>query len=372
MQLNLQQIEDLFEKIKDLLSFYERSRIYNKNYTLYLANGEVLNFNFQQGSIPHLLGIDTFYLEGTGFYKGKDGYELLNELIDNPYRIYTLLKSCTVSTDQLFSPYILEKVNSFKDNIKVNIFETDIVCSFNKDRLYLSADYDKKSDYIIVKTFDDGGIGITELCKNGTKSTPMSFRIYKSFDEAREYLSKALKHQEISYATNLNVYNRFTDETRSFYINPANKIDKVNTVVSYKKEFDCIPDITEDYRFILNKSVGSYGEKGKENEIIDDIAESISEGKIIDKYSETRLEAIIKAYNDNLCKSGNTNAIKSYSKQREELLALRSKVKEIEAENKALKQELTDTKDENKDLEEELTDSKEKIKKINEIINPSI
>lgn len=132
MKFNLGELETLFCSINDIIDYIENTKYENRRYKLYLSNGEYLNFSIPNNTIPHLLGVNTTYLSSTNIFKTTNSFELLKELIENPYKIYSLERNGIIKYDNLFSQYIIDKVNSFMENIRINIQNVEFICKVVK------------------------------------------------------------------------------------------------------------------------------------------------------------------------------------------------------------------------------------------------
>ena len=138
MTFNLSKLENLFEQIQEIADFMEQSRYENRRYKLFLGNDERFTFYVPKESIAHLLGINTTTLISTGRFNSTKSFELLKEMCENPYRIYRMIKDNQLDSNKLFSPHILNKIEGFKDNIKMNFDTIEFVCKYDKDKALVS------------------------------------------------------------------------------------------------------------------------------------------------------------------------------------------------------------------------------------------
>lgn len=63
MEMNYSKYEQIIEGISKNIELYEKLQLYNNQYSLFLANGDVLNIKFKNNNISHLLGVKTEYLK---------------------------------------------------------------------------------------------------------------------------------------------------------------------------------------------------------------------------------------------------------------------------------------------------------------------
>ena len=114
MDYKLGELESLFEEVKNIIDYVEGSKQNDRRITLYLANGENITYCVTNNSIAHLLGINTTYLVSTGLFTSKDSFGILKEMCENPYRIHKQKTEGFLKYDSFISPYIKEKIESFK------------------------------------------------------------------------------------------------------------------------------------------------------------------------------------------------------------------------------------------------------------------
>ena len=110
MNYNLSELESLFEEIKEIINFIELSKYQNRRNRIYLSNGDRLNFSVPNNTIAHLLGINTNYLMSTGICASTSSFNILKEMCENAYRINKAHKDGILSYEQLFSPYLKQKL----------------------------------------------------------------------------------------------------------------------------------------------------------------------------------------------------------------------------------------------------------------------
>lgn len=375
MEYNLGDLENLFEDIKEIINFIELSQYQNRRHRIYLSNGDKLNFSIPNDTIAHLLGINTNYLISTGLYNTTYSFELIKELCDNPYRLNQAHKNGIIKYEYLFSPFIKNKLEGFKENIKINTEETVIVCKYDASRALIADDKSEKYDYIIIKKYQDNKIGILGLVNKGSYYVPMSNQLFYSFEEATDTLETYLKNQEVAIMTGVNYFNTETDYDRTFYLNLDSKINKIKEIRFYRDLFRCSLDLSSDYQYSIGRLRENRTNHYEDNDLIDIIANSIREGKLIDTnvFRDTNLSKIIESFNDYLCESqiGQNNSIEqTYSQMKKDLKELQAKL--LESNNKIV--ELTEKNDSlNKavsELEIENTEYKETEQKILELLKP--
>ncbi len=116
-----------------------------KRFTLYLANGEKIKIQINKECIPHLLGINTDHLKLSGRYKGNTSYEILKNFLDEgAYKLTRLQSTGQINYDVLFSSFINEKIDGFKENMKYNTTTTKFVCKYSSERSYMNTTKNQK------------------------------------------------------------------------------------------------------------------------------------------------------------------------------------------------------------------------------------
>lgn len=359
MKIKRFKLDEMFNEIKEIINYYEISQYQYKRNRIFLSNDDKLNFSIPKDSIAHLLGININYLISTRLFSSTDSFNLLNELCNNSYRIYNAHMEGIISFDKLFSPFIFKKIEGFKNNIKLNIEETELVCKYDSSKAYLFDDNTEKYDYIIVKKYSDGKIGVLGLVYNANHYSfvPMSNQLYDTFDEAKENLNKYLRNQEVSIITGINHFNIYTEQEKYVSLFLSNKPEKIDNIKFYKELFNCCLDVSGDYNYVLCKLLKNRDDHFEDNDLIDIIVNNIRQGKLIDTkiFRDTSLSKIIDAINDNLCEnkiSTDSSISETYSNMKNSLQTLREEVAKLKQDNT----ELTNTNKLLSDKVEELTE----------------
>ena len=372
MSFKLSELEDLFKNIENVLNQYEESRYANKFNTMYLANGEQVYYSIRKDSVAHLLGINTTYLISTGLYKEKSSYDLLKAMLENPYKIYSNESKGIIKYDSLFSKHIYKKVDSFLNNIKLNVLEIEFVCSYNKERSYHLEDKIENCDYIVVRKYKNGSIGVLTFVKNESYYQPMSNRIYDDFESSREDLKHMLNNQVITIVTGISFDNACRENASKFYLYSKDQMPKIENLKYYSNEFNCIPNTISQHIYSLKYQNKNYADKIDENSLIDYIADSILQGKPIETDNEdTRFIKIINAYNDHLFSYSIEDGQETYTEQRKKIKKLEEQISELTE----LKNQLISTNEyilnENTMLKSENEEKSNQLTKILEILKPS-
>lgn len=378
MKRNYGELEKLFEKIADVIDYVEGADLQSRRNTLFLSNRDKIDYYVSKASIAHLLGVKINYLISTNTFRSTNSFDLLKELCANPYKINKLSNDGIISQEQLFSAHIEQKIDSFKENIKINAFETEFICKYDKRRASYNSSKIENCEYIICKKYKDGKIGIVFLTsdKNGLY-VPMSNRIYDDFESTEEDLKELLRGQEItlisgSINTNSNLEN---DYYKKIVLSPNIKKYKIEKLKKYKEQFICSIDIIDEFKYASSKLTQKSQMKYEDSIILDNIVKSIINGKIMDtnNFQDSMLLSIANAWNDYICNNPNgcndANS-KTYTEIIAELKTAKEIIDRINLENETLKTKVDNLVNENTILTEENSEYKNKEQAIMKILKP--
>lgn len=351
MEIKRFEFEELCSEIKDILEWVEKENLLDTNYMMFLANNEDVKYKLTKEAIPHLLGINTGYLASTRLYSSTNSYYLMEEMINDPYRVYKANSEGIISFDQLFSKYFKDKIKWFKKNIIINVHEIDTICKYNKEIIYNRGEENEKYDYIITKRYENGEIGLLCLIYNNGVLSPISNQILKTEEEKDKKLAKLLTQQEITYSSGVNILNFGLTRTSITF---KEKLKRLEQLKLYRDKFDCSIDVHRECDFLLNKLVDVRDQSYITDESIDKIAEQIRKGSVIDINDDSSLSKIISAFNDFICSNSvdSSEAYISYTEQSHKLIELRNQISELTAFKLALITENESLKSNNKALSE--------------------
>ena len=133
---DVDRFEEIVEKIKELVDWYESKRFKNKKMRLFLTNEDSFMYSVPEDKIAHLLGLDISYIQSLGMYRNTSAYGLLKELLKDSYRLCDGIRKDTIKLDNIFSKHISKKINSFKKNISLNLNEIAFVCKYDSKKAY--------------------------------------------------------------------------------------------------------------------------------------------------------------------------------------------------------------------------------------------
>lgn len=370
MDLKYAELEKLFYDITEIVSYMESAKYKNRRFKLYLGNGDQINLCLKEEHIPHLLGININYLSSLGLTNEKNSFRLLKWMIDNTYKIFTLKEDKKLSFEQLFSSYIQQKVESFEQNIKLDLYEVETICKYNPIRTYHLTDKNEKYDYIIIKKYKDGKIGLLGLVKNNDGLYAiMSNQIYDDYESAKKALSDLLSNQEITIINGITTTNSVDDYNSKYHIPISAKAAKVSELKKYRNDFSCIIDVSADFIYSLNETQKHMNDHADDMNLIEKIVTSIENGDIVnpEEFKDSKLIKLIEAYNNFRCNpNGSTqgNVKETYTNLKQELENLKQELKE----EKAKKSEAENNVCELQKINQSLTEENDKLKKQKEKI----
>lgn len=351
MEIKRFELDELFKEIEELLKYVEEEKLLDTNYMLFLANDEKLKYKLTKEAIPHLLGINTSYLVSTGLYSSKNSYYVMEEMLNDSYRIYKAASDGIINYDKLFSRHIKEKLKWFKKNIIINVMDIDVICKYNKDIIYNLGEENEKYDYIITKRYENGEIGLLCLIYNNGVLSPISNQILVTEDEKDEKLSKLLTQQEITYASGINMLNFGLQRSSITF---KEKLKRLEQLKLYKQKYNSSIDVHNECNFLLNKLVDVRDHSYQNDDAIDKIAEQIKNGSIIDSNEDPSLNKIVAAFNDFICNTSmdSNEAYISYTEQTKKLEELRKEIAELKIAKKVLEEDNANLNSNNKYLSE--------------------
>ena len=155
--MNYGKYEKICMLLKECIDLYEQINTKNYTFSYKLASGDNLNFKIQEVNVSHLLGVNTEVI-GNSFLsmrlKHMNSYELLNFLLEDPYRFSRYLIRNKIDLGFVFSPMIEEKIKSFETSIKFSLLPLVGIIKIDKSKKWqddLPETMDV--DYLIMKSY---------------------------------------------------------------------------------------------------------------------------------------------------------------------------------------------------------------------------
>ena len=252
-------------------------------------------------------------------------------MCDNEYRLYNSIKDGIISENQLFSQHIDKKISSFVANLKINIYNLEFACKYEKERTFNNGNDSYDFDYALVKQNEDREIFMLGLVQNPNGMyVPMTNQYFVNQEEADSKFQQILKDQSITLATGVQALG-----FNSFYLTAAAKQGKASNLEEYARKYGSIVDVSSDYKWILSKFKEGLIQGGQVNvEHAAIISSCMLNAKFIspedfelDDFSKLNpnLVKIIMGYNDFL----SNNSLGNNSENRESYSSLHNEVIEL-------------------------------------------
>lgn len=350
MYINSGKFNQTINKIQDLVDEFEKLCFQNNNFTLFLANGDIVNIKFLESNIPHLLGVKTSYLEQSNLFKpGMNEYDKLKYFLYNSYAFTNLVLKGNLNYESMFSKDIDKKLDSFTQNINIRTDDMHYIIKYDSEKTYKSGEENQDvCNYYIIRR--KGSIYYAlGIARRGSTNyyAPVTSRKYENYEELSNFLQTIAKKQEFTYANNLIICNNFQNYKSSFPISLDEKDSKLNLICNESKKYDASVSVASDYRFTISKLKKYQSIFSSNNYVLSRLGESLKSGTILDidtidtsaneaEISKEILD-IVSICNDILCNNsfGDSNIQNTYT--------------EISNENRLLKDNLIALK---KSLEE--------------------
>ena len=344
----MDQFNEIIEKIKELIFWYENDHIENTKTRIFLASGDSFSFKLTRDKIAHLLGVKTDFLVASGHFRNTSSYEVLKELCQNQIRISGLIKDGIISLNDIFSKHIKEKLESFKSNNNISLANSVLVCKYDREKAIFQGQTPRNCDYIIFKIDDDDSFLELDLKINDKVAVPVSNRMFSDENEASDSLKSLLKDQSISFITSLILNNDYFTKNRKIYLNESEKLLKLEVLENYKLKYKSNIDVVGDCKYGYKQNRINKKEGLASYNVYEIIINCITESKIIDKtrlYDLTEQDlALIDAINDNLVNnSANNKHQESYSNLQKQIVNLVSTNDILTNKNNELQTELVNT-----------------------------
>lgn len=252
-----------YSSIDDKVIF--RENLYDKSVSLLLANGEYINVSYNFSNMIHLLGLKTEVVKEIPDLKLKSEYKsyiVFKKVLGEGKKIKKYAEENNISPLFIFSKYIDEKLKVFDDNIALNIDNMIAVIKFDSEKTYQHKELSEKGNYFIVSKFSDDCYGLLGLIENertnGKKYyTPLTSRMYSSYDEMITEVGKFAYKQEISIAIKIHNF----DSNRDYCLFEDKK-DKYTNLKELCQKWDATPSVICD-------CIESYNKTTKMNKLIE-------------------------------------------------------------------------------------------------------
>lgn len=252
-----------YSSIDDKVIF--RENLYDKSVSLLLANGEYINVSYNFSNMIHLLGLKTEVVKEIPDLKLKSDQNstiVFKKVLGENKKIKKYAEANSINPLFIFSRYVDEKLKIFDDNVALNIDNMIAVIKFDSEKTYQYKELVEKGNYFIVSKFSDDCYGLLGLIENvrpnGKKYyTPLTSRMYSSYDEMITEVGKFAYKQEISIAIKIHNF----DSNRDYCLFEDKK-DKYTNLKELCQKWDATPSVICD-------CIESYNKTTKMNKLIE-------------------------------------------------------------------------------------------------------
>lgn len=365
--------DEIIEKIREDIEYFENSILKDNNYQLFFANGDIIKYSFHKNNIAHLIGLDLSKLVSYKIVDKEEIYEMLKKLINDPFRYWQNMKN-VMDFEEVFSPYVNEKLDNFKLQLQTPYpNQVKFVCKYNRERNYMTKEIDGLSaDYYIAHSNEEGDIVLLGLVKKDDSDiyVPQTTRVIKNDDKFNDTVAYLLKNQVITYLNGLSIYNRVTKYSKTINLNTLEILSQLQYLCNLEDMTDSIPCTIADHCYNLktltkNKDA-SYGSRN----VLLKVNEKMISKEIIELSDEDmnilddEIINLIDVYNDSI-----TNGISVSDDSCAKYSELRQERDEYKKSNLELIDELKHEREKYIELQEQLKLKENEINDLNEIKN---
>lgn len=324
------QYNEMIYKLESCLDYYEQSDYMNRHIKLYTASAEALSFSFFKKNIPHLLGVNIFNLRQIRCLSEDKPYEMLRELINKKDYIYKKIEKGEISFFTIFSPYVLEKIDSFVNVINFKPSSIKFLCRYDKSLTYTSgSDENYGCEYYIVLENEDGLYDFLGLKKEDKYYAPSSIISNRTKESNEESLEKLVRKQVVTFPNNI----KFSTSYMSNTYTPQEKVAFAKMLVELADRYGSFPVVISELLYSMRKANERF-ETNLENEnFISALLSSIKKGEFLEYSTISDMQQDLKdAYNVSLTSKGNiTEELEELKQLRQELLDSKEEIIRLES-----------------------------------------
>lgn len=334
-----EEFDNIISQIRFNVERYERY-LKEVQYKLYLANKKAIDISYQKDSIPHLLGIDLDFLRGLNCYREKSAYELMTAFLDDSYRAYVKLDDL----GRVFSDYVFEKNEIFRENLKIVLTDIDCVVEYKKERVYGLETPELPCEYYILQKRSDLPSDIILLIGLIKRDNSFVIQTNQKLDltipKDQESLRLILFQQNITFVNALRYSNSYDTDPKNFYLDLQSKNDKLLVLNRYSNQYNSTIVVDGDYGYLLKRLTESYMNQTKMKTTLQTVSSMIATGDVIDIDAledevDCDIKDVVKTYNNSLFKEKSEF---KYSELLEEYNKLKVLVEDMQRENASLQE----------------------------------
>ena len=332
---------EIVDKIADIIGMYELRNIDKNIIKVCLANGDYIEYRIAKESIAHLLGVNTNTLIATGLFNNTNSFEVLKEMINKKNYLADMICNEHLTIKSIFSEYIIQKLDSFFNNIFIDINNTVFVCKYDKDIAINNGVVEPhKCQYIICKEDNEHNFYVLHLVKYSNFYVPMSNRVFDDIEEANDYLTNSLTNQTITFINCIIIKREQYDNGTKIFLRSLDKRQHLLTLQEFSSKFNANIDISDDYQHELKANATNFNKSEEQASVISYIVKCISSNTLIDpSLIPDKMIPIIEALNNyTAMNSGSEETFTSLASQ---IKALQEAKSSIEQQCSSLQEELT-------------------------------
>ena len=366
---NKYEFEQIIVSLEEAINCFKKSQRRFNEYKIYLSNGKVLEFAFDDKNIPHLLGINIGNLKTSKILSSDKPFEMLEELIERYTAIYQKMKRGEIQYKDIFSPYIKEKAHFFK--LIFNFHTSNIlgVCRYSPINSYLNGDTNTYGcDYYIIFDDDENFPYFLGLKEDRINDYYAPSSVIGNFDEngANNSLKSIISNQQIMLVNN--VFRTNTGE--KYYVTNAEKLIKVQKLRTLAQNYDSHLILDNDYMYNLRKMMTFFENESKTSQFLSDLTLALVQRKKV-KMTEGLDESckqLAATYNSQvLPNSENNSAVLSELKSlKKELLQAKETIKTYEQTISSQQSTIASQAETIKFQQQELDNKDEEIKNLSQ------
>lgn len=343
-----EEFDNIVELIRKNVEQYE-NYMTEVRYKLYLANKKVLDIYYEKDSIPHLLGVNLDFIRSLNCYREKSAYELLKAFLNDSYKVYSKLEDL----GRVFSDYVMEKNEIFKDNLKIVLNDIECIVEYRKDRVYGLETVECPCEYYILQKRNDRNHNIILLqgiVRKGNVYVPQtSQKVDLTKLKDIENIRNILFHQNITFVNSLRYSNNYDTDSKVFYMDFQSKIDKLLVLNRYASQNESTIVVDGDYGYTLKRLNETYMNQNKIKSTLQTISSTINTGDIIDmglleEDTDCDILDVVKAYNNSRFKETNSfkysELLEEYNRLKNLVIDLQNRSNDLEQENNLQKEEI--------------------------------
>lgn len=372
----------LISDSRETVEFFNpaKNKIVLNTYSLFLSNGDRINFSFNENNVPHLLGFKN--LERID-KNSRGAYYTLKKLVENDsFRRNTInnIEKREGNFNNYMSKHYSSKIKAIKSQTTAP-YPNDVyfVCKFNPAVNYGTGEIDKYNncEYYIGRKDKDGNLLLLGLVKNNFNIyAPRTNRLINKNDIDEE-LSKLLQNQTICFVNGLTINSSLGYENKTS-LKTTDKMDILQKIINISNKYNASIDCADNFLYDLRGRTRSKASKALLKELLGKMSQSINKSELLD-IEDSDLEEIedyrddisdlVVSINDRLCVISKNDSVKVRYSQ------LKKEKEKSEKENNILTKKISSQEDEIKQLKEQLKilkKEKEELVQENKKVNKRI